>query len=581
MLFKLWQQNMSGRWFALLLVMLAQVLDCVMSLWLPTLNAEIINRGVVPGDVPFIWHLGGLMLIVSILQIVGTVVTAFFAGRVAMWVGRDLRQKVYDKVLTFDSSQMRHFSSGSLITRATNDVNQVQGVIFMTFLFLVQAPILGLGALFMSITLDAPLSLLFLVIIPVMAAVMGLMMRAMSPLFQQQQTRIDEVAARIRTSVTGARIVRAFGRKDFMNARFDLSNRGLRAVALRIGNLFALLMPSMQFIVAASSVAVVWFGGVRYHSGGMEIGDIVAFLTYLMQILMSVVMVAMIFLAVPRAEVCAKRLAEVLHSESQVSTPVRPKPFPNAPFYLDFRDVSLSFPGAERPLLDGINLEIRPGTTTAIIGPTGSGKTTLLRLLSRNLDPSGGSICVNGTDLRELDLERWRGLFSVVPQTSYLFSGTIATTVSGVDEGHITEEIRHRVTAALQSAQASEFVSRLEGGLDSTVKAGGSNFSGGQRQRLSVARALYRQTPILVLDDPFSALDFTTEALLRENLRKLSRELTVVLVAQRVASVRHADQILVVESGRVAGLGPHSELLKSCETYREIVESQLSLEEVI
>lgn len=582
MLAKMWRANMTGRWHLLVMVILAQFLNCLMSLWLPTLNAEVINKGVVPGDIAKIWSLGGIMLAVSVLQVVGMVATAYFAGKTAMWIGRDIRQSTYETVLGFGSAELRAFSPASLITRATNDVNQVQNVIFMTFLIIIQAPIMGIGALSMAVLLDAPLSLLFLVVVPVLLVLMGIIMKFMAPLFRLQQTRIDEVAARTRVALTGVRVVRAFGRKDFMDERFSASNQALKSVALRIGNLFALMIPLVQLVVAVSSVAVVWFGAARYSSGGMEIGDIVAFLTYLMQILGSVIMAAMLFVMVPRAEVCARRLQEILDTKPQVSSPaldsVDP---PSGALTLAFHDVALRFPGADRPLLEAVNLVMEPGRTTAIIGSTGTGKSTLLRLLLRSIDPTGGTVTVNGIDLRDLDLDEWHKRVAVVLQNNYLFSGTVATTVAGLEAKDLTPEIRQRVELALQRAQAMEFVARLDDGMDSKVSEGGKNFSGGQRQRLAVARALYREAPVLVLDDPFSALDYATEAALRQELARLGENVTKILVAQRVASVRHADQIVVLDEGRVVGIGTHDSLLQSCETYQEIVESQLSLEEVL
>lgn len=581
MLFELWRKHMPGRWILLAVLVISQVVDTLMSLWLPTLNAQIINLGVIPGDVPLIWRLGGLMLLITVAQSVAMILSGYLAGRIAMWIGKDIRQQVYEHVLGFGSSEMRRFSPASLITRATNDVNQVQNVIFMTFIIMIQAPILGIGALVMAISLDAPLSMLFLVAVPVLALVVGLIMRAMSPLFKEQQERIDEVAGRIRTALSGMRMVRAFGRKGFMESRFEQSNQDLKTVALRVTNLFALMMPVIQLIVAASSVAVVWLGAWRYLEGGMPIGNIVAFLTYLMQILGAVMMASFMFVMVPRAEVSAKRLQEVIKTIPEVKSPDKPKPLPEGPLTITFDNVTMQFEGASRPLLAEMNFTIEPGKVTAVIGSTGTGKTTLLRLLARSLDPSSGRVLVNGVNLRELSLEEWHSRHAVVEQTTYLFSGTIATTVSGLETEAITPEIRDQIESALKSAQAWEFVSALEEGMDAEVNEGGKNFSGGQRQRLAVARALFRRAPLLVLDDPFSALDFATEAQLRGEFERLGEGVTQVLVAQRVASVRHADQVIVLDGGQVVGIGTHETLLEKCETYQEIVKSQLTLEEVL
>lgn len=580
MLVKLWREHMPQRWVFFAIVIIAQVVQCLASLWLPTLNADIINDGIVGQDFALIWKLGGIMLVVTVIQALGMVVSAYFSGRIAMWIGRDVRQKVYDRVLAFSSSQMHSFGSASLITRATNDINQVQSVILMTFLIMIQAPIMGVGAVIMAVSLDAPLSLLFGVAVPVLLLVVGILMRLMSPLFKVQQERIDAVVARIRSALSGVRIVRAFGRKQFMNERFDTANRDLRDVALRLGNLFALMIPAVQLIVMLSSIGVIWFGAGRYSSGQMEIGDIVAFLTYLMQLLGAVMMASFMFVMVPRAEVCAKRLSAVISASPEISSPENPVAFPAGPLVVSFEGVSVGFAGASRPLLEDLNFRIEPGQSTAIIGSTGSGKTSLLRLMMRSLDPTAGQITVNGVDLRDLDLDQWHRHIAYVPQNSYLFSGTIASTVAGMDSAQITGEVREKVRAALRRAQAEDFVSALDGGLDAEVSAGGKNFSGGQRQRLSVARAFYREASLVFLDDPFSALDFATEAKLRGELNSLEGSVSLIFVAQRIASVRHADQIIVLDEGKIAGLGTHEQLLTSCGAYREIVESQLSLEEV-
>ena len=580
MLFKLWREHMPRRWTFLVIVIIAQVVQCLASLWLPTLNADIINDGIVGENLALIWKLGGIMLVATVIQALGMVVSAYFSGRIAMWIGRDVRQKVYDQVLTFSSSQMHRFGSASLITRATNDINQVQSVILMTFIIMIQAPIMGVGAVIMAVSLDVPLSLLFLVAVPVLLLVVGILMHFMSPLFKVQQERIDAVAARIREALSGVRIVRAFGRKTFMNERFDTANRDLRDVALRLGNLFALMIPAVQLLVMLSSIGVIWFGAGRYFSGQMEIGDIVAFLTYLMQLLGAVMMASFMFVMVPRAEVCAKRLTEVISTPPEISTPRTPAAFPAEPFTLAFEGVSVGFAGASRPLLQDLNFRIKPGQSTAIIGSTGSGKTSLLRLMMRSLDPTAGQITVNGADLRDLDLDQWHRHIAYVPQNSYLFSGTIASTVSGLEPAQITDEVREKVWAALRRAQAGDFVSALDGGLDAEVSAGGKNFSGGQRQRLSVARALFRGSALVFLDDPFSALDFATEARLRGELKSLEGPVSLIFVAQRIASVRHADQIIVLDEGRIVGRGTHEQLLADCGAYQEIVESQLSLEEV-
>lgn len=565
---------LAGYWPALLIVILAQTIQTLASLALPTLNARIIDHGVTVGDTTYIWHTGGLMVATTLIQAAGQGVATYYSAKTAMSIGRDLRRDTFARVLSLSPTQTRHFGPPSLITRTTNDVVQIQNTIFFGLIIMIQAPIMGIGGIIMALAQDIGLSLLLVLVIPLLLAVIGGLMAALRPLFILNQRRLDTLNTAMREQLTGVRVIRAFVRHTYMLQRFTTANDNLRAVSLKIGGLFALMFPAIQLIIGASTVAVTWFGAHRIDSGAMEIGAMTAFLSYLMQILMAVMMSAMVFIMIPRAEACATRIREVLATTPDIQDPTTPKPLP-ATSQIQLHDVSVHRPGATHPILEGITLGFAPGSTTGIIGSTGCGKTTLISLLPRDIDPTAGSVTIGGVDIREVSLEKLRSRIAIVPQKAYLLSGTIAQTIAGADTPD-----PQRVEAALRAAQAWDFVSALPEGINAPVEAGGTNFSGGQRQRLTIARALYTNADIYIFDDSFSALDYGTDARLRAGLRDaIGPHAAVIIVAQRVASIRHADSIVVLNEGHVVGQGTHQDLLGTCEVYQEIVASQLTAKE--
>lgn len=582
MLLKLTFSRLLKHWPAILILMVAQVGQTLASLSLPTLNADIIDKGVSQGDTDYIWNKGLEMLAISLGQAVAAALVVYLAAKIAMSLGEEIRRDTFRRVQALSAAQTRQFGPPSLITRATNDVLQVQNVVFFTFIIMIMAPIMGIGGVIMAVRQDAELSLLLVVVVPVLTLVIGTIMGFLKPQFSLQQERLDKINTVMREQLTGVRVIRAFVRQGHMLERFTRANDDLKAVALRIGTLFALMFPSIQIIIGASQVAVIWFGGLRIEDGAMEVGSLVAFLNYLMQILMSVMMASMMFVMVPRAEVCAGRIMEVLRQDPEITSlqPNALSALPAGPLPWRLAGVEVRFAGASHPVLTDINLDFAPGTTTGIIGSTGCGKSTLVNLFARQIDPSAGAVLAGGVDIRQVDLGQLRRRIAFVPQKAYLFSGTVASTVAGLRPEQVTDKVRQRVQRALEVAQAAEFVGGLENGIDQKVEPGGTNFSGGQRQRLTIARALYREADLLVFDDSFSALDYATDAALRAGLRgAIGPQATVVVVAQRVASIRHADRIVVLEDGQVVGQGSHEELMEECQTYREIVASQLSAEE--
>ncbi|KIZ13745.1 ABC transporter ATP-binding protein [Streptomyces natalensis] len=557
------------------LIVLLQLIQTLANLYLPTLNADIIDNGVVQGDTGYILRLGGLMLAVTVLQIVCAVVAVYFGARTAMALGRDIRAAVFDRVQSFSAREMGTFGAPSLITRTTNDVQQVQMLVLMTFTMMVSAPIMCVGGVAMALNQDVTLSGTLLVIVPVLGIFVSLIVRRMRPLFRGVQTRIDTVNRVLREQITGIRVIRAFVRDRHERERFAGANTDLFDVSLRAGRLMSMMFPLVMLIVNLSSVAVVWFGGLRIDSGGMQIGALTAFLSYLMYILMSIMMATFMVMMLPRAEVCAERIQEVLGTDTSVVPPQHPVTELRRHGELELRGVEFRFPGAEEPVLKDISLTARPGETTAVIGSTGSGKSTLLGLVPRLFDATGGQVLVDGEDVRTLDQETLARAIGLVPQKPYLFSGTVATNLRYGNPDATDEELWH----ALETAQAREFVERMEGGLDAAVAQGGSNVSGGQRQRLAIARALVRKPEVYLFDDSFSALDYATDAALRAALARETDRATVVIVAQRVATIRGADRIVVLDEGRIVGTGTHTELMAGNETYREIVLSQLTEQE--
>ena len=557
------------------LLVVLQLLSTIGALYLPTLNADIIDNGVVKGDSGYILKLGGVMLGVTVVQVCCAIGAVFFGARTAMAVGRDIRKSVFDQVQSFSARELGQFGAPSLITRSTNDVQQVQMLVLMSFTLVVSAPIMCVGGIVMALGQDVPLSSLLLAVVPVLGIAVSLIVRRMRPLFRTMQKRVDTVNRVLREQITGIRVIRAFVKDDYEQRRFAGANDELTAVSLATGRLMALMFPTVMAVVNISSVAVLWFGAHRIDSGGMQVGALTAFLSYLMQILMSVMMATFMFMMIPRAEVCAERIEEVLSTDSSVVPPAAPVTSLRRHGHLELRGATFAYPGAEAAVLRGVDLEARPGRTTAVIGSTGSGKSTLLGLIPRLYDATGGRVLVDGEDVAEVDPALLAETVGLVPQKPYLFSGTVATNLRYGKPDATDDELWH----ALEVAQAKEFVEALEGGLDAPIAQGGSNVSGGQRQRLAIARCLVRRPEIYLFDDSFSALDYATDAALRRALADETAEATVVIVAQRVSTIRDAHSIVVLDEGRVVGTGTHAELMQTNETYREIVLSQLTEQE--
>ncbi|MCP2266636.1 ABC transporter ATP-binding protein [Promicromonospora thailandica] len=571
------------RW-AVVAVLVLQLVQTLAALYLPSLNADIIDHGVVVGDIGRIWSTGGWMLVVSLGQVVASVVAVYFGAQVATSFGRDLRRDLFHTVQTYSAREMARFGAPTLITRSTNDVQQVQMTVLMTFTIMVMAPIMLVGGVILALAEDVTMSALLLVVVPVLAATAGVIVWRMVPHFRRMQKRIDAINSVLREQITGLRVVRAFVREGREKERFGVVNEELFDTSLRAGRLMALTFPVVMLIMNMSSVAVLWFGAHEIEAGGMQIGSLTAFLSYLMYILMAVMMSTMIFMMIPRAAVAAERIGEVLETESSVVDPRSPVALvpapddPDAPAprgEVSFEGVEFRYPGAEAPVLHDLSFTAEPGRTTAIIGSTGSGKSTLLNLVPRLFDATGGTVRVDGVDVRDVTQHDLGSLMGLVPQKAYLFSGTVADNLR-YGKPDATEE---EMWAALEVAQARDFVEALPDGLEAVVAQGGTTFSGGQRQRLAIARAVIRRPRIYLFDDSFSALDYATDARLRAALKPQTRDATVIVVAQRVATIRDAEQILVLDHGRIVGRGTHAELLADNPTYQEIVTSQMSLEE--
>ena len=560
-------------WFAL--IVLLQAAASVASLMLPNLNARIIDTGVAYGDTAYIWRTGGRMLAVGGAQVVAQCLAAVLGARLAMGIGRDIRAGLFHTVLNYSSQEVDHFGAPSLITRTTNDVQQVQQLILMTCIMILGAPFTMVGAVIMALREDMGLSWIVAVAVAVLIVLVGAIVRQMTPAFRKNQRSIDRINQVVREQLSGIRVIRAFVRERRERKRFDTANQSLMLLGFRIGALFSLLIPIVMLIMNASTVGVWWFGGLRVDSGDIQVGQITAFMTYMFQMLMSVMMAAIMMIQLPRAQVCAGRIMAVLRTRSTVVPADRPVRKLAETGSMEMTDVEFSYPGAEEPVLHDINLSLRPGTTTAVIGSTGSGKTTLANLVPRLYDVTGGSIKLDGVDIRRLDMDLLWSRIGLVPQRPYLFSGTVA---SNLRYGS-PEATDDQMWAALATAQAADFVEQMDGGLEAPIAQGGSNVSGGQRQRLSIARALVKRPEIYVFDDAFSALDVATDARLRAALAAETRDAAVLIVAQRVSTIRDADQIIVLDSGRIVGRGTHAELLAECTTYQEIVSSQMSAEE--
>ncbi|MFI6182278.1 ABC transporter ATP-binding protein [Nonomuraea sp. NPDC051191] len=557
------------------LVVLFQFVQTLATLYLPTLNADIIDHGVVTGDTGYIMRVGLVMLGVTFIQIVCSIVAVYYGARTSMALGRDLRAAIFHRVQGFSVQEVNRFGAPSLITRTTNDVQQVQLLVLMTFTMMVAAPIMCVGGIVLALRQDTALSSLLLVVLPVMIVIVGLVVWRMRPLFRTMQERIDRINQVLREQIIGIRVIRAFVRDRHERERFGVANERLTDVSLRVGRLMALMFPSVMLVVNVSSVAVIWFGGQRIADGAMQVGALTAVISYLMQILMSVMMAMFMFMMIPRAEVSAERIEDVLGTDPTVHPPAEPVIPDGHAGELELRSVDFRYPGAEDPVLSGVSFTARRGRTTAIIGSTGSGKTTLLNLVPRLFDATAGDVLVDGVNVRDLDPAALARAVGLVPQGPYLFSGTVASNLRYGRPDATDEELWR----ALEIAQAREFVEAMPGGLDEPISQGGTNVSGGQRQRLAIARTLVHRPEIYLFDDSFSALDYATDARLRAALAAEITDATIVIVAQRVNTIRDADLILVLDEGRVVGSGDHAELMETCPTYREIVLSQLTEQE--
>ncbi|MEV7694811.1 ABC transporter ATP-binding protein [Microbacterium sp. NPDC089189] len=561
------------RWL-LLGLLVFQFASAMASLYLPRLNADIIDKGVAQGDTAFIWSTGTLMLAISLGQITASIIATFFAARAAMAAGRDIRRDVFEKVSGFSEREVSQFGPGSLITRNTNDVQQVQMLAMMGATMLVTAPLLAIGGIVMAVQQDLGLSWLIAVAVPALLLVAGLIIARMVPLFRQFQSKLDAVNRVMREQLTGVRVVRAFVREDIEESRFRVANTDIMVIGRKVGSLFVLLFPLAMLVLNVTVVGVIWFGGIQVDQGNVEIGTLFAFMQYVGQILMGVLMASFMTIMIPRAAVSAERIGEVLAADGGLVRPTAPVTVQPAPGSIAFEDVAFSYPGAQSPVLQGITFRAEPGETVAIVGSTGSGKTTLVSLIPRLFDATAGAVSVGGVDVREADLDRLWQSIGLVPQRPFLFTGTVASNLRFGREDATDDEL----WAALEIAQARDFVSEMTGGLEARIAQGGTNVSGGQRQRLAIARAIVHRPDVFVFDDSFSALDLRTDARLRSALWRELPDTTKIVVAQRISSVTGADRIVVLDGGRMVGVGTHEQLLASNDTYREIVESQLGVD---
>ena len=564
----------------LFLVMALLLVQAIANLYLPDLNADIINNGIARGDTEYILKTGGFMLLVTLLLAACSVVSVYWGSKTAMSFGRDLRSDVFRKVQSFSQAEVDQFGTPSLITRTTNDVQQVQMAVLITLNVMISAPVMCIGGIIMALRQDVPLSISIIIIVPVMAVVIGVIMRRALPLFKSMQVKIDRLNQVVREKLAGVRVIRAFVKTDYEEARFDEANLDLTTTALKINRMVAITMPLLMLIVNISMAAIMWFGAHRIDSGAMPIGNLTAFIAYTMQILIAVMMATVMFIMIPRASASAERILEVLETEPSISAPKAPVALnpgtADSDASVEFRDVEFTYPGAETPVLRGISFIAYPGETTAIVSSTGCGKSTLINLIPRFYDVTGGSLLIDGVDIREIPEEDLRNKIGFVPQKAFLFSGTIASNLRYGKRDATDDELWH----ALRIAQAADFVAEMPGQLEAPVSQGGTNFSGGQKQRLAIARALVKRPKIYVFDDSFSALDFKTDAALRAALNDEVDDAIVFIVAQRVSTIMNAERIIVLDKGEIVGMGTHEELMKLCSVYREIVFSQLSEEEV-
>lgn len=559
----------------ILFVMVLLLIQAIANLYLPELNADIINNGVAKGDTDYILRTGGFMLAVTFALGIAAIIGVYWGSRIAMGFGRDVRSAIFRKVETFSQVEVNHFGAASLITRNTNDVQQVQQVVLMGLNMMISAPILTVGGVIMALRQDVPLTGILLVIIPIMILLIGFVMTRAIPLFQAMQKKIDRINLVMRETLSGVRVIRAFVRTRREEERFDEASLDLMDTGLRVNRLFAITLPALMAIMNLSTVAVLYLGAYRVDSGGMPIGNLTAFLQYIIQILFAIMTAVIMFVMVPRAAVSGVRICEVLDQAPSIWDP----PMPVSPARsgrVEFREVTFGYPGAEEPVLRSISFTANPGETTAIVGSTGSGKTTLINLLPRFYDATGGTVLVDGVDVRDMDRQDLWHRIGMVPQRAFLFGGTVASNLRYGDEEASDDDLWR----ALEIAQGREFVAEMPELLEAPIAQGGANVSGGQRQRLAIARALVKRPDIYVFDDSFSALDFRTDARLRAALGRELGDATVIIVAQRVGTILHADRIVVLEDGGIAGMGTHQQLMATCETYREIVLSQVTEEEV-
>lgn len=557
------------------MVLILVFLQSLSELYLPTIMADIVNIGVQYGDTSYILKMGGWMLLVAAFGAICTIIGSLYSAKAAAGFGRDLRSELFARVSGFSQQEFDKLGTASLITRTTNDITQVQQVLIMMMRMMIVAPMMAVGGVIMALMKDATLALVIIGVMPVLALAIFLIARKGIPLFKAIQTKLDRLNLVQREGLTGIRVIRAFNRIDHEKRRFETANRDLTDTALKVNRIMALMMPTMMLIINFASVAIIWFGGIRIDQGHMQVGDLMAFLQYAMMILFSLIMLSFIFVMLPRAAASAARIREVLEHTGSISDAPHPAPAGRGG-KVEFRDVTFRYPGAEQPALESISFEAKPGEVTAIIGGTGSGKSTLIGLIPRFYDAESGSVLVDGIDVREMTQESLREKIGFVPQKAVLFSGTIADNIRYGKEDADDAEVRR----AAETAQALDFIMEMEGGFDARIAQGGSNVSGGQKQRLSIARALVRKPEIYVFDDSFSALDYKTDAKLRQALKAETGNATVIIVAQRVSTVIDADRIIVLEDGRIAGSGTHEQLMQDNAVYREIVASQLSEEEI-
>lgn len=573
---KLFRHLKPYKWLVIAAMMLV-FFQSLAELYLPTLMSDIVNTGVVYGDTAYIWKVGGYMLLVAIGGMICAIGGSYFSSKAAMGFGKLMRGKVFQHVSNFSLEEFDKVGTASMITRTTNDITQIQQVLIMMLRMMMMAPMMCIGGVIMAVSKDATLTLVLVVIIPVLAAIIFGIVRKGIPLFKSIQKKIDRLNLVMREGLTGIRVIRSFNRTEHEKQRFDEANRDLTDTMIKVNKLMVYLMPVVMLVMNLSSVAIIWFGGLRIDARHMEVGDLMAFLQYAMQIMFSLVMVSMMFVLIPRASASAIRINEVLDMEPVIEDPVKPNAKSSSlRGQIEFQDVTFSYPGAEQPAVQNISFIANPGETTAIIGGTGSGKSTMINLIPRFYDVESGRILIDGVDVRDISQQELRRKIGYVPQKAVLFTGTIADNIRYGKEDATDEEVRH----AAEIAQAAGFIAEMEQGYDSPIAQGGTNVSGGQKQRLSIARALVRDAEIYIFDDSFSALDFKTDAKLRAALKDETKEATVLIVAQRVSTVLNADRIIVLNESQIAGVGTHHELMETCEVYREIVYSQLSEEEI-